>query len=428
MRRALFWALLFCPVQGYASPGLNNSELTYQAACLAAELPSDQLVQACHAALQDPRITDQERPRFLIALASAQNNADDFQGALESAQEALSMSPDNVGAMLELAWSHYYLDQYQEAFPLFEKVVLVSPSGSAYSGLGTTLIRLRPEESATAIAHLRTSLLLNPQSAWTHAELGWSLRRTGQLEASNASFEKALEIHPEYSYALYWLASNNNELGNYEKALEWANADLQLGESYWSQLQRGLALMNLGRNVQALREFTAAVELNPEEESAYVNRARALEAMGLRGAAIEALENVPEDVERSDFFYYWQAVYLADDNQVASAEAAAAKAVLFNETDYLNWQVQAYVLIEAENFEKALHSAETALKHQTVADPWTDLYIAVAKIHLGEVAPGLESYRKTIGTDLTEPAINWFFAHLVKLNLLAEAEQLRQEM
>ncbi|MBR1837249.1 MAG: tetratricopeptide repeat protein [Kiritimatiellae bacterium] len=139
-----------------------------------------------------------------------------------------------------------------------------------------------------------------------------------------------LEIDPDHGFANYVLGSLALSAGNFDSAIAFLersasnwDSPLPLGDLAWARHRvgdehgairladealamkpdlyqvidtRGLALLALGRNDEAVEEFEKAIAINPDHPVVHLHLARARLAVGQREAALETL-SAAEDLE-----------------------------------------------------------------------------------------------------------------------------------
>jgi tetratricopeptide (TPR) repeat protein len=105
----------------------------------------------------------------------------DWRGAVTSAQRALQLAPDDVGALKEAARLYYALGRSQDALGYAERAVTLDPLNSVcYWYLASSLGVLgRIGEAETAI---RKALELSPDAPSLHFRLAFFLDRLGRHE------------------------------------------------------------------------------------------------------------------------------------------------------------------------------------------------------------------------------------------------------
>src|SRR4029079_11707429 len=118
---------------------------------------------------------------------------------------------------------------------------------------------------------------LNPNLAEAHRALGRAFGYPGRNGRAQEAMA-AQKLNPNDAETLYelWFATGNNANPDHEyiiKALE-LNPDLAA-----ARLDRGLAMYNLRRYADALREFQTALKINPQLDDAHINLANSLFAL-----------------------------------------------------------------------------------------------------------------------------------------------------
>jgi len=103
----------------------------------------------------------------------------------------------------------------------------------------------------------------------------------GDFEGAIASYDKALEIKPDFHGAWNNRASALGKLGRWEDALASYDKALELKPDYdYAWNNRGKALHNLGRVEDAIASWDKALEIKPDDHEAWYNRGVALDNLG----------------------------------------------------------------------------------------------------------------------------------------------------
>ncbi len=407
-----------------ARPLITSSEDTLQSVCLENDRPWQELVEICNAALKDRRLVNSDRIRLLDVLGNAQRELSDYAEAEKSYQQILTLAPENASAFSGLGWLEYDRDNYTAAKEHFQRAVDIWPSAGGLGGLGGATYRHDRTQAASAMEMLDMAIAVDPDYAWAFSEKGWVQKSEGDLEASIASFKQAVEINPNYGFALYWLAVNHRKLDRLEEALDFANRSNDAGYGYWALVERSRILLAMGRRVQAMRDATLAIETDPAREAAYVSKAKALNDMGLIGVALTVYRDMPDEVERSDYSYYWEADLLLEDGDVEAADRVIDKAIALNAEDNDNWSLKAYIAVESDRFSTALDAAlKASMLDET--DAWARLYQAVALVHLDKKEEALEQFGRAVEMGISDGNKSWFIAHLVEEGFSDDARALR---
>ena len=117
----------------------------------------------------------------------------------------------------------------------------------------------------------------------------------GRYEEAVASYDRALELDPEFAIAWDNRGGALGMLGRYEEALLSCDRALELDrESAGAWCKRGAALDKLGRHTEAVASYDRALELGPEDSLAWASRGSALEALGRHEEAIASYDRAVE--------------------------------------------------------------------------------------------------------------------------------------
>ncbi|MDJ1183724.1 CHAT domain-containing protein [Roseofilum casamattae] len=95
----------------------------------------------------------------------------------------------------------------------------------------------------------------------------------GDLLGAIASYDKALEIKPDYHEAWYNRGLALGNLGRYEDAIASYDKALEIKpDDHQAWYSRGVTLGNLGRNEDAIASYDKALEIKPDYYEAWINR------------------------------------------------------------------------------------------------------------------------------------------------------------
>jgi tetratricopeptide (TPR) repeat protein len=118
-------------------------------------------------------------------------------------------------------------------------------------------------------------------------KLGDLFRAEGELAHAIASFDRLIEINPDYLWV--WISRGNTlkDLGRMEEAIDNYDQAIKLKPDYAdSYNNRGLARKHLGDNQGAISDFDQAIKLKPDNAFAYNNRGVARSDLGDNQGAI----------------------------------------------------------------------------------------------------------------------------------------------
>jgi tetratricopeptide (TPR) repeat protein/2-polyprenyl-3-methyl-5-hydroxy-6-metoxy-1,4-benzoquinol methylase len=163
---------------------------------------------------------------------------------------------------------------------------LLNVLGATYSELG------KYEEAITSYNKV---LEIKPEFAEAHYNLANTLRELGSHEAAIASYNKAIEIKPDLTDAYNNLGIALNFLGRYEEAITSYNKAIELKPDYVETYNNmGNALNGLGKHEEAIVSFNKAIGLKPNYAQAYNNLGIALNFLGRYEEAITSYNKAIE--------------------------------------------------------------------------------------------------------------------------------------
>ena len=154
---------------------------------------------------------------------------------------------------IDLAIQHHTSDRLPQAKNIYQQVLQNDPNHPvALHLLG--VIAHQQEEHKLAVAYIGKALVIRPELAAAHSNLGLAYYALGELDNAVASYEKALVLIPDYAQALYNL---------------------------------GLVLKDLGRLQESVASYKKALVLNADYTEAHHNLAHALYAQGRFQEAVQ---------------------------------------------------------------------------------------------------------------------------------------------
>ncbi len=260
--------------------------------------------------------------------------------AIEAYRQALSLQPDNPAIYVALARVQVFAGQYEEA-----------------------------------LQNAENALLLNADYALAHAVRGWALDFLGNYLEAEAAVKKALEIDPNNALAHAYYAeilvdqylNNQGGLNTIELAAEASRTALALAPgSLEAHRARGYVLEVTSNYEQAIAEYQAALDVNPNIADLYLALGRNYSALGINDKAVEAFTRAialnPTDPIPA---VYISRVYGRVGEYAKAAQYAeqAVKADPTNGAYYGNWGVWLYRNLQwpeaAEKLRLAIEGGQT---------------------------------------------------------------------
>ena len=138
-----------------------------------------------------------------------------------------------------------------------------------------------------SIPLLEKALLLAPEDAETHFNLGVSLQHQDQKKAAITAYQKALKYKSDHIDSLNNLGNLLLETGNtHEAALCYQRAIKHQPGNADANSNLGNALRSLGQHEEAIAFYHQAIKLDPEHSKAYNNLGNSLRQLGQLDQAI----------------------------------------------------------------------------------------------------------------------------------------------
>ncbi|MCR4296922.1 MAG: protein kinase [Elusimicrobia bacterium] len=240
----------------------------------------------------------------LISRSQASSALGDFARGYSDADAVLRRSPNEGGAWTARAAASYGLGNYLQAVEDARRALAVNPNDRT----AHALMKLSEGRSAAAPRFENSSLAqsiereyhgmvqqLNQvealRQAPPEAPAAKSVRRFIATAGSKLAVkdyhgaigeaDKALELEPDNSDALFYRAAAQNLLGRYGDAHRDASRGLSISPSAaFLRDARAWALIRMGRFAEAVADANHSLEIDPKNPYAYANRGHANEGRG----------------------------------------------------------------------------------------------------------------------------------------------------
>jgi len=205
------------PFEATPTPTRSPESFVTEADALFAEgklLPAiDTYQQAIGSAPQDSSL--------YVSLARTQVFAGLYEDALNNAENALLLNPNNALAWGVHAWALDFLgDRNGEALESIQNALDLDPNNALiHAYYVDVLISSGFDSYAKAADESRLALALNPDIVETHRARALILEATGNYEEAIAEYRAAIDIHPNLSTLYIGLGLNYRILQVYDEAI-----------------------------------------------------------------------------------------------------------------------------------------------------------------------------------------------------------------
>jgi tetratricopeptide (TPR) repeat protein len=225
------------------------------------------------------------------------------------------------------------------------------------------LIHAMGKEHEQAIASFDRALEIKPDYHQAWYNRGVALHKLGRFAEEIASFDRALEIKPDLHEAWNNRGIALKNLGRFEQAIaSWDRALEIKPDLHEAWYNRGIALGNLGRFEQAIASWDRALEIKPDYHEAWNNRGIALKNLGRFEQAIASYDRALEIKPDLHEAWYNRGIALGNLGRFEEAIASYDRAIKINSNSanaYYNkaccYGLQNNVELAIENLQRAIN-------------------------------------------------------------------------
>lgn len=172
-----------------------------------------------------------------VNLANAYMNAGLYREAEEGYKKALSIQPNNAGALASLGALYFRQGQQNKGLWLMTMAVQNAPDSSlAYRNLGRAYNILKEYDNAIMLLQMAKSL--NTGRLELYYDLGIAYVNKGDFERAESEFKEALRIDPHLSWGYYGLGLVYFKQGDKPKADEFFGKAISLQPSFQLSLEQ----------------------------------------------------------------------------------------------------------------------------------------------------------------------------------------------
>ena len=229
----------------------------------------------------------------------------------------------------------------------------------------------------------------------------------GRDEEALVSYDKAIEIQPDYCFAWEIRGLVLFALRRFEEALASENKAIEIEPNNslaWTN--RGTALFFLGRFEQALASHDKAIEIESDNSLAWSNRGITLNNLGRFEQALASYDKAIEIEPDESLAWSDRGITLNNLGRFEQALASHEKAIEIEPDNYLAWTNRGIALHDLGRFEQALASHEKAIEIQPDgSQAWNNRGNVLNK--LGRFEQALASHDKAIEIEPDE-SLAWF--------------------
>uniref|UniRef100_A0A8D0RUP4 UDP-N-acetylglucosamine--peptide N-acetylglucosaminyltransferase SPINDLY n=1 Tax=Sus scrofa TaxID=9823 RepID=A0A8D0RUP4_PIG len=196
-----------------------------------------------------------------------------FSFALEDFKQAALMSKTNVSLCQATAMCCHRNKEFEEAVNFFTRALKIDPCfPDAYIGRGNSYMEYGHEEATKqAQKDFLKALHVNPMYTKARICLGYNLQAQGKFQKAWNHFTIAIEVDPKNYLPYEGRAVVCLQMGDYFAAIQDINAAIKINTTAEFLTNRGVIHEFMGQQQNAMRDYQAAILLNPTYSLAYFN-------------------------------------------------------------------------------------------------------------------------------------------------------------
>ncbi len=343
----------------------------------------------------------------LVLAAQAAESEENFAAAADAYSQLIELNDENEEYYVGRGWANYNQQNWELAQADFEKATDIDPNNAdAYIGLGNTLSDTDDHEGA--IRAFSRAAALEPRNPEPTRGLGWAYREVNDYERSIEAFSSAIEktTDREALIDLYdGRGDSYMDLSNSDDAIKDYDAAIELDpENPVLIASRGWAYYVGGQYESAIENFTQAIDLKTEDVRVYLQRAMAYRALAQPEPAIAdlnlAIETDPNFldafIQRAELHY--------DLSDYQNALTDISRAIELNPGNATLYGQRGWVYLSLEETDRAITSFTRAVE---LAPDDISVYIERASAYrtVGQPEKALVDYEKALEIDPTDSYI-----------------------
>jgi tetratricopeptide (TPR) repeat protein len=231
-----------------------------------------------------------EAQRLTILIGMSHYGLAEYTEAVPFLREAAAQDTQNLPLLLALAHSCLWSRQYQCVLDVYHEILtLDSESAEADMLAGEALDEMKDNEGSTKM--FRAAVAANPKEPNVHFGLGYLLWTQKFYPEAAKEFQAELANDPNHMQAVMYLADADIQMNQPTDARPLLERVVRVDPSQaLAHLDLGILLSDAAQNEDALREFTLAEKLNPQDVNVHWRLGRLYRSMGKKEEAKAELD------------------------------------------------------------------------------------------------------------------------------------------
>jgi protein O-GlcNAc transferase len=195
-----------------------------------------------------------------------------FDQALKSFEKAIEINDQELYYFYNLGLVQFNLEKYEDSLVSFDKAIKISPGfPNVHLCKADVLVRLNKNQLAEE--SYRKSIELNPFLCDAHYNLGILKLQSNNEEEALVHFNETLKIKPDFAKALNAIGVYKLNYFEYVQALDFFSRAIEIdSEDPSFYLNRGNAYASLKKYQEAFDDYGKVIEIKSDYYQAYSNR------------------------------------------------------------------------------------------------------------------------------------------------------------
>ncbi|MDY6854317.1 MAG: tetratricopeptide repeat protein [Thermodesulfobacteriota bacterium] len=211
----------------------------------------------------------QQKSLLYLKLGVSHFRENDNTAALKELMKAKDLNPDDPQVYNVIGLVYLKKKDYSSAKENFNRALAINPSLSGvHNNLGTLYLELRQWEDAIGEFKkaLSNPLYATPERALCN--IGWAYYRMGDIGKAIESYNKALDISPDFYLAHYNLGIGYSSIDKVNEAIDEFRLSIHSNPEFAdAHYQLGLIYFKMGRKDEARKRFKEVLRIAPRNET-----------------------------------------------------------------------------------------------------------------------------------------------------------------
>ncbi|XP_060031436.1 tetratricopeptide repeat protein 6 isoform X2 [Erinaceus europaeus] len=236
-------------------------------------------INECHMALKDYGIVlllDAEKNvtfNTFVNRALIYTELKQYGYALEDFKQAALVNGTDVDLCQATALCHHRIREFEEAVSFFSQSLQINPWFlDAFTGRGNSYMEYHHDKATKqAQKDFLKALHFNPSYSKARISLGYNLQIQGKFQKAWNQFTIAIEIDPKNYLAYEGRAVVCLQMGDFFAAVQDINTAIKINTTAEFLTNRGVIHEFMGQQQNAMKDYQAAISLDPTYSLAYFN-------------------------------------------------------------------------------------------------------------------------------------------------------------